>query len=373
MANANGKKGRSRKGPRWEHLTDEEVLSVVANLIVRGMKLSDIVAYMKNYYKEENFKKSDPYHYLRRAAERGMFEFVLSDADGRDHVLEDKIRNKYPKLNTVAVVKTVVGSDVADRAARVFIEFVQHKADRGVETVRVGLMGGGTIMAVCRALARALARLDESEKLRLPRLTFQALAVGESVREPLEDPASFFTYFADVTLNPLRRDYVSLHAPVFRALGERAEDSGEFEILRAEARSCDIVLLSAGSFADEHSFLGALQVSAPEVWKNLSENDCKGDLGRLPVNQEGPMPLDLFPSPPCTLVQLSDLQAMVREDRRVMVVAAPCGHCRRDKSDVLQTLLEVHKRGIKLFSDLVCDSLTVRSMPALNMSPPRNA
>lgn len=365
MATQGGKRKQTSKGSRWIHLTDEEVLSIVANLVVRGIELGQIVKHMRDCYGEVNFNRQHPYHYLRRAAERGMFTFTLSN--GRDHVIEQKIREKCPGLSTVEVVNSVVASDVAEHAAKAFIELVQKKADEGQDDVRVGLMGGGTIMSVCRALAPALAGLTEDDKKRWPRLTFQALVVGDNVREPLEDPASFFTYFADPALNPLRRAYVSLHAPVFKArLNEHGMEAEEFEQLRNEARSCDIVLISAGAFGDEHSFLGALQSSAQDVWQRLRDANCRGDLGRLPVSPEGPMPLDLFDHPPCTLVGLDDLQGMVQERRRVMLVAAPCGHCGAQKGDIVQALLELRDKGFRLFNDLICDSRSARSMTLLN-------
>ena len=372
MATMSGKRKQSRKGSRWIHLTDEEVLSIVVNLFCRGILVGQIVKHMVDFYGEVNFNREHPYKYLRRAAERGMLAFALSN--GRDHGLERRIRETGPGLNTVEVVNSAVASDVAEHVATVFIEWVRNKAVAGQKQIRVGLMGGGTIMAVCRALAPALAGLAEDEKKRWPRLTFQALVVGDNVREPLEDPAAFFTYFADAALNPLRRNYVSLHAPVFKArqLGEHDLEAKEFEQLRMEARSCDIVLISAGALGDKHSFLGALQSSAPDVWQRLRKANCRGDLGRLPVSPEAPMQLDLFDHPPCTLVGLDDLQEMVRENRRVMLVAAPCGDCGAHKGDIIQTLLELREKGYKLFSDLICDSQSSRSMPRLNTGADRN-
>jgi hypothetical protein len=175
MATASDKPRRARKGTLWKHLSEGEVLSIVANLFVDGMKPSDIVEHMRAQYGETNFKLQHPYRYLRLAAANGMFEFALSSTN--DLGLQRRIRRKYTGLTTVEVVPTVVASDVADRAAKVFIELVRQKVKLGVRDIRVGLMGGGTIMAVCRALARALARLEQAEKQRWPRLTFQALAV----------------------------------------------------------------------------------------------------------------------------------------------------------------------------------------------------
>ena len=77
------------------------------------------------------------------------------------------------------------------------------------------------------------------------------------------------------------------------------------------------------------------------------------------------MPLTLFENPPCTLIGLDDLKTMVQQHRRVMVVAAPCGDCRAHKAEVIQTLLEMRDKGVTLFSDLICDSHTGRSMPLL--------
>jgi hypothetical protein len=195
--------------------------------------------------------------------------------------------------------------------------------------------------------------------------------VGDNVRQPLEDPASFFTYFDDSSLNPLARKYVGLHAPVFSPRPLAEHHAEEFQQLGVEARSCDIVLISAGSFGDQHSFLGALQSTAPTSWQRLLDADCRGDLGRLPVSAEGPMLLNLFEHPPCTLVGLDDLQAMVRERRKVMFVAAPCGDCGAHKGDIVQTLLQLYDNGCPLFSDLICDSRSARNMPMLGMARPR--
>ena len=356
---------------RWANLTDEEVLSIVVNQLVRGTKLSDVVTHMHKTYHEEGFKKPHPYTYLRRALERGMLTFTI--AERRHHPFEGRIRNAWPGLNTVEVVNTADVSDVADRAAKMFIDFLRHKSKeipkngREKPHVRVGLMGGGTIMSVCRTLAPALAQLEKDEKIRLPDLTFQALAVGDNVRQPLEDPASFFTYFADPALKPLKCDYVSLHAPVFwkRPPDGRDIEDEEFEQLRAEARSCDIVLVSAGDFKDPHSFLGALHSSAGNTYERLQAANCRGDLGRLPVSANGPVPLGLFAHRPCTLVGIDELQAMVSEGKRVILIAAPCGDCQTHKGNIIEILLNLRDKGYILFSDLICDSLSARNMRRL--------
>lgn len=361
---------RRRKGPRWQHLTDEEVLSIVSNLFVGGMEVGRIVSHMRDFYGESDFNRQHPYTYIREAGRHGML--ALASYNGRDSVIEQRIRALYPGLNVVEIASSVMVSDVAERAARCFIEWGRHQARAEQTELRVGLMGGGTIMAVCRALARALMELPEDEKEEWPRLTFQALAVGDNVREPLEDPASFFTYFADPLLNPLRRDYIGVHAPVFtmRQAPEGDPEAKEFEQLRTEARSCDIVLVSAGAFGDPHSFLGTLRTAAPGFWERLRDAKCRGDLGRLPVSADGPLSLDLFEHPPCTLIGFDDLQTLVRERRKVMLVAAPCGDCGAHKGDIIQTLLELRKVGCNLFSDLICDSRSARSMSVLSVALP---
>lgn len=362
---------------RRDNLTDDEVLSIVVSLLVRGMKLRDVVKHMHDVHGMVDFKKSHPYLYLRRALERGMLTFTLKG--DRNKPLEDKIRLASQDLKTINVANTATVSDVADQAVKAIIDLLRHNAKvkprsgDGRPHVRVGLMGGGTIMSVCRALANALAHLEDKEKMELPELTFQALAVGDNVREPLEDPVAFFTYFEDRALNPLVRKYVNLHAPVFWKRPPDAADveDREFEELRAEARTCDIVLISAGDFADEHSFLGALRDKAPDTYRRLQDAHCGGDLGRLPVSAEGPIALDLFAHRPCTLVGTAELQAMVSEGKRVMLIAAPCGDetCARHKGDIIELLLNLRDKGCKLFSDLICDSLSARKMRRITMVP----
>ena len=365
--------GKRRKlKSRWINLTDDEMMSIVCNLFVGGMDSSEITKYVKSVYEEPAFKRSDPFRFVRRAAERGMFSFARVNGHGRELGLEKRIRDRYAGLNTVQVICSVFASDTAAHAAKVVVDWIRAKADAHQTELRIGLMGGGTVMALCQALARELAELSEEEKESWPLLKFQALAVGDNVRQPLEDPASFFTYFADLLLDPLKREYIGVHAPVFRARGAIDSDPQtlEFNQLRAEARNCDIVLVSAGDLRDEHSFLGALQATAPATWQGLREAGVRGDLGRLPVSLDGPSPLELFEHPPCTLIALEDLQLMVRERRRVMLVAAPCGDCRQPKSGIIETLLELRNKGFNLFSDLICDSRSARNMPALTRGAP---
>jgi hypothetical protein len=364
---------KRQRGVRWQYLTDDEVLSIVSNLFVGGMEVERIVTHMRDFYGEAAFNRQHPYAYIRKAGRLGIL--ALARYDGREIAIEQRIRSRFPGLSLVEVASSVMTSDVAERVARSFVEWGRHQVQAGRSELRIGLMGGGTIMAVCRALARALVELPEEEKERWPRLTFQALAVGDNVREPLEDPASFFTYFADPMLTPLRREYIGVHAPVFtsRPVREDNPDAIEFEHLRAEARSSDVVLVSAGAIEDEHSFLGRLQAAAPDSWQRLRAENCTGDLGRLPVSVDGPLPLELFDHPPCTLIGLEDFQNLVRDRRKVMLVVAPCGDCGAHKGDIIQTLLGLRERDCRLFTDLFCDSRSTRNMSVLGTVPPRGS
>lgn len=359
MSKKNPKKGGS--ATPWLHLTAEEMLSVVCHLFIRGLTTKEIERHMIDVYGETNFNRQHPYSFVRQAAQKGMLSFQFRP-DQRSGAVAH-LRRKCPGLKTIDVVPTVLMEDVAERAAAHLVDFMRTRPGGEQGDLRIGLMGGGTVLEICRALARMLSDLDEASKTKLPSLTFQALVVGDNVREPLEDPAAFFTYFADPALNPIRRAYVSLHAPVF--MDKKVEPhyiDHEFETLRGEALQCDVVLISAGCIGDPHSFLGSLQASARETWSELLSAGCVGDLGRLPVGADGPLALSHFARPPCTLLTLEELSNIVAKGRRVMLVAGPCGECKEPKPAVIETLLRLWNHGHTLFSDLVIDNRTARGI-----------
>ena len=241
--------GQRQPGAVAQEVTMEQsdrrgsAVAIVVNLVVRGMKLSDIVAHMREYYEEPNFKQSHPYLYLRYAAERGMLSILAGQRPRSCHRAADP--HDLPGIEHGGSRHTASSRPTSPTAPR-------RRSSNGLTTrpKQVRAVFGWVSWAAARSRRCAAPwrrRWPDSQKPRRPAgrpSRFRLWRWADNVREPLEDPASFFTYFADSSLNPLRRDYIAVHAPVFRA--PHGASDGEDKEFERVARGSAIVRCRAG-------------------------------------------------------------------------------------------------------------------------------
>jgi len=125
---------------------------------------------------------------------------------------------------------------------------------------------------------------------------------------------------------------------------------------KQEAKDLDIVVTGASDIDDPNSTLHDFFKNNLEARDQLEAAGCVGHLLYLPLAASGPIPLSrqryLMP----TAMDLTDLQALVKANKRVMVVSGPQFKTLAPKR-VVATILGQEKA---LVTDLIVDARTAK-------------
>ncbi len=345
------------------HRLKDTYLVEVCHRFLEREKPSDIAAWLGSELKKKVSREAI-YPLIQEAIRRGFF--VLRPP--LEDLLCQRLADRYLKGTRkdrihVASVSAEAARDLLPaRAADLIADLIRQvsaaRTRAGKSRVRIGLAGGGTIMRVAQALA---ARLRKEDKL--PPLGIHALSSGFRLGRPLTAPITFLSYFDQV---PTDIDYVGLFAPAVLP----AEDydrvitlPGVEESFR-RAKTIDIVVTGLASADDEHGELNQFMKMAAELTKgDLDARDerCVGDLQYHQYSNEGPI-TDLRPS--VRAVSLFDLEGLrtfaARKDKYVVVVAGPCGTCKRTKVKALRPLLQ--SPSLRVWTHLVLDARTAQEL-----------
>jgi DNA-binding transcriptional regulator LsrR (DeoR family) len=123
------------------------------------------------------------------------------------------------------------------------------------------------------------------------------------------------------------------------------------------ARDLDLVVTSAGAHWSKgcSGLNNKLRESDPESVRTLDQDGALGDMIWQPFGPNGPLPTRLGKRA-VTLLDLSDLPALVAGGTRVMLVLAPCAGevCGEPKGEMLGAILG-WRGGV---TDLVVDART---------------
>jgi DNA-binding transcriptional regulator LsrR (DeoR family) len=265
------------------------------------------------------------------------------------------IENKYRWLKNAQVVHTAGIRVVAQRGAEVLLNLVSRYVQRSRprKTVRVGFAGGRSVGLLAREFATLLCR----EKIDLPdTIVLQSLVAGFDPTDPATDPNTFFSFFMDESSIRVKTEFIALHAPpmVHPHDIESLRHLPEIHDAYEAARQVDIIVTSGAEWKDEHSLLRRSMARERDVYHELNDLGCVGDILWRPIGTEGPISEETAIRA-MTLIELDALPALIKRGTKVILMLGPCGKCRRPKGHLLKTIMDYEQQ---LVTHLVTDTRT---------------
>jgi len=346
---------KSRLLTRNPGYDESEIMSAVCRYHCEGLGATEIVQRVAKAFRIK-LTREEPFRLIRKAAKAGRLRYEPPAALRREH----EVRESYRALDGVRVVHTAVERDVAYGAAKSLTLLLEDYGRRGKKTVHVGFAGGHTMRALARALAE---RLCEPSADLPDTVVFHALAAGFDPKDPTTDPNSFVGYFLNEAVMQVEPAFEGLSAPAI-VRSEHFDEVKELpDIARAfqKARTIDIVATSGTEWADPDCALRQRMKKSAESMEVLASEGCICDLLWRPISRHGPiMATTEFRA--LTLLELTDLQKLIKKGKHVLLVLAPCGACNRTKGQLLKDILSIDP---PLISDLVVDSRSAGEMLGL--------
>ena len=335
---------------------DDTLLVNVCERFLEG-ESPRVIAHWLQQVHDPNVTRENIYPLLREARKRGYLS-VLPPPDGH---LQQRICDRYDlemdRVHVLRVRGDTARDYLADAAAERIVKLI-HEVGRDKKRVSIGLGGGITIMKVAHALASRL-RAESA----LPDLTLHAITSGFDVSHPWTAPVCFLAYFEGVAQN---LEFVALFAPAVIEANEyeRTKTGLGVEESFRQAKDIDIVVTSMASALDEHGELNRF-MNIEEKKKNpgltaLKKSGWIGDVAYRPYSTSAPIATTQGIRA-VSLFELEDLvELAARPKKYVVLVAAPCGVCKKTKGDALRPLLA--SRDLRLWTHLYIDLTTAQSL-----------
>ncbi len=322
-----------------------ELVSLVAYMHATGATNSGILKAVKKKFPRADIKREDPNWIIRWAAERKWFRFYPP----RENEYRQLILDLHA-LDAIEVIRSSQVDIIAIEAARMLLRMLRSLG-QGQEIVHVGVAGGHTIRALMRALAREIGDPFKS----MPKVVhFHALAAGFNPDDPSTNPNAFVTFFDDKFI-PTKIRFTGLSAPAivendtFERLKKNFVDIRE---AFGAMKLLDIVVTSGSTWHECGALYGRLKPSDRQI---LEAQGVLGDLLWRPISRRGPIEAETDRA--FTLLELNQLQRLVRRGKRVLVALAPCGLCGQLKGELLEAILEN-----KLANHVVVDARSAGQM-----------
>ncbi|MDF0665019.1 MAG: hypothetical protein P0119_02980 [Nitrospira sp.] len=276
-----------------------------------------------------------------------------------DHILEKSLEAKFTlRPGSVTVVDTgrVTSPDafaarVADRAFREIKDISQQK--RGAD-IGLGLGPGAATLKVAERLG-AMMRSDPDA----PRLNLVGISSACIASKPEYSCTSFFNLFPSShvvsSVGLFAEPIVPTHA--FDNLKKRP---GVAEAFAAKS-SVNVVITSMGDVTDEHDLLGMLLTQAGYISDKEKPTQWVGNVMYRPYTVVGPVHEAANSPRAVTLFELEDFVEMSRQkEKRVILIARPCGGCQQLKDKALRPLLQ--NVDLRVWSDLIVDQQTAAAL-----------
>lgn len=336
----------------------DELVAAVCKYFCRGCTVAEIVDEVKQNL-GITLKREDPYRLISFAARRNWLRFQAP----LSYETADQIKNRFPHLTDVRVVRTGVSDDISFHVASLLMEEVCSlgRTRSPSSEVHIGFAGGVAL----RKTARIFSEMLKEPKEDLPnKIVFHAMVAGFNMEDPSTEPNGFFTYFAGEPSLKDRVRFLGLLAPGIVKPAEM-EKLKSIEYIRdayERAKEIDIVVTAAGGHWQQgHSGLRNLySLWASRSLEQLNKAGCIGDMMWRPLGKEGPLDVKTDMQT-VTLMGLQDLPEFIKQKKKVLLLLGPCGDCGGPKEDVLKAILN-HKQ--RLITHLVVDSRSARGLIA---------
>jgi DNA-binding transcriptional regulator LsrR (DeoR family) len=338
---------RRRRQRLQDLMKNFELVSLVGIMHVRGATLMEIFRAVRKKFPKVTLKRADPSSIIRLAAERKWFRFQPPR--------HDEYRQEILDLHALEGIEVISSSEVdviALAGARMLLRMLRSFGE-SKEVVHVGVAGGHTIRALMKALANEIGDPFKD----MPKVVhFHALAAGFNPDEPSTNPNAFVTFFDDKFIATKIR-FTGLSAPAivendtFEKLKKNFADIREaFEAMKL----LDIVVTSGSTWHEDGVLYQQMKPSDQEI---LEAEGIVGDLLWRPISSRGPIEAETDRA--FTLIELDQLQHLVRKRKKVLVALAPCGLCGQLKGNLLEAILEN-----KLANHVVVDARSAGQMLA---------
>jgi DNA-binding transcriptional regulator LsrR (DeoR family) len=287
--------------------------------------------------------------------------------------------NDHPWLaDHIAVSQTGATEALAQRAAQHLLSMIRTvRRYKQCDEVHVGFAGGMTLRAVAERLARLLSQPHPDNPATL---VFHAMVASLDDDDFYADPNSFVTYF----ITPECRVKVRLVRLPLPGIVESARFKDIQSLLGIESvfervAELHIIVTSGSLWSDQYSTLRTYIKAAAkrsegkagadtgaagrpdEAIHPFEEQHVIGDLLWQPINERGPIPAESAKYRVTTLMDLKDLPAFIARGGSVLLVMGCSGISRLPKSDLLRTVLKLH-RDHNWFTDLVTDTPTLEGV-----------
>jgi hypothetical protein len=362
----------------------ERKLALVCEEFCRGESVDQIVLHLRNTFKGEKISRETPYRLLRIAAQREWLKFQglsLENYSRRLAMASYPVFDSSLHLDPVTVVQSAGTTPVADATAEMVLKLIEEKAKSGKKRVHVAWAGGKTMALTAKLLSIALKNAEEDGSMRLPEtIVWHSLMAGFDPNWPGLSPAGFLATIAEPRPQEDRRlkhEFVVFGAPpiVTFELYEKIKEMPTVDEAFKRKHEIDIIVSSAGSWADDHSVLKQLSPyfdkhrdskhSSKKFADFLERRDCIGDLLWLPLFRGKELTFTLeasreFDFRPMTLVELHELPELIKGGVKVVLAVGNCDTCKEPKDDILGEVIRVSKisPAHRLITNLVANKDT---------------
>lgn len=338
-------------------LDDAELEARVCRLVCEGKTVRQIIDALRTAKPPVNLNRQKPYDIFRRAALHGRVQYSAMLGS----VLEGQVRERYDHLHGITVMNSREPADVAASTASKLMFLISggYRGQKRSDEFHIGFAGGSLLELTARLLADKLRRFDRP----LPRRLYLHSMVARFGDDPARDPNSFLGHFTSGLPLPLETKFIGLMAPGFVSV-EAARRLREEEGIRdafVRMRELDVVVTSAGGHWDTGcSYLCELYRSGwhQTLLEEFAAAGVRGDLMWRPIGRTGPVEID-HGVRAVTLMDLTELPALIAAGKRVVLAMAPCGTCSRPKHEVLADILSSPEH---LVTDLVIDGGTASAL-----------
>ena len=351
---------------RWRRL-EPKVVYFVCHEFVTNDRTADWIAEEVERRFEISLHRTQVYQVILEGRRRRYFYLTPP----REEHLSERMADRFaPSVGascmTVVPRASLPSLDAVANAASLAllreVKEVHAQMREGKRPVHVGFGAGETMMLVARHFAERL-RMDE----RSPNVVLHALSSGANILEPATAPVAFFSFFDGIP----GVSFTGLFASSFVDYDDWEKERGNVGVHEAfaEKEKLQVVVTALADAGDEHGELNRLLAhpSGKHTRDVLDQVEGRvGDVLYRPFTQREPITRQVGIRA-VSLFEIAELVTFAAsKEKRVLLVAGPCGGCGRSRSKALLPLLT--QPALRVWSHVVTDEAT--ALACLN--PPFN-
>jgi hypothetical protein len=325
----------------------ERFCAIIEEFTAQAGQTSEVARALQERFKDrfpnQKWSRESIYAELRAGIVSGYVEVKTLRSDLGTRLLERH------GLKSAEVITSLNIEHVAELGARQLIGLFHNF--RSQRICSVGFASGSSMSRVVRALALLIpnSELDFPERLR-----FHALSSSFNVENLKHDASFFLARLDEPTIRerfPGGVEFIGLHSPSLAV-----NDPHGVLLARQKAQELDIVVSGASDIGDPNAALSKFFERNENERRRLQELGCEGHLLYLPLGPDGPTQLSDQMHRMPTALDLSDLQKLVQQGKRVMLISGPRYRTFEPKR-IVATILG---QNLRIVTDIVIDEITAK-------------